>query len=215
MTNPQAEIHLRRAYDILTQVEKKMDDLQRQASAHSASLNEDGPFLAGMVGAWAGARALSGEKARLLSDVELASSEIARGIALDAGVAVDTPHGIVEPKGLRATSLFMRGHIELIYGTSQAAKQLFQQTLQVAEVPDAHYMLGLIWEDEYKPTEALTHFEKYLALEPNGEHSVSALREANAMKNYKKRFRGNWLLLFFLTCFYIVPGIFYWRAKYK
>ena len=76
------------------------------------------------------------------------------------------------------------------------------------------YGLGILHESDYQPKEALTHFERCLELDPAGEFSVSALREANAMRNYKKKFRGNWLLLVILSC-YIIPGIFYFKAKYK
>lgn len=44
---------------------------------------------------------------------------------------------------------------------------------------------------------------------------MSALREANAMRNYKKKFRGNWLLLVFLLFLYVIPGVVYFRKKYK
>lgn len=154
-----------------------------------------------MVASFSGARALSGEKSKLLSDVQLASSEIDRAVALDADVTFDTQDGTFTPTALRCTALLMRGNIELIYGTTEAAKQYFEQSIQIVETSDAHYMLGLIHEDEYKPVEALGHFEKYLAMEPNGEYSVNALREADRMRNYKAGFRRSWgtvavLLLF-------------------
>lgn len=212
----QATVHLRRAFDLLSQVEAKTDALQKQAAAHSVTLDQDGSFLAGMAATFASARALSGEKGKLLSDVQLASGEIDRAGSLDPNVTIDSGEGsLVTPTSLRCSALLVRGNIELIYGTAEAAKQLFEQSLQVVETPDAHYMLGLIHEDEYKPTEALVQFEQYLAMEPNGEYSVSALREANAMRNYKKRFRGSWLVLgLLLLCFFpAVPIYFYLKWK--
>src|SRR5882724_7060515 len=99
----------------------------------------------------------------------------------------------------------------MIWGKSDGAKELFSQSVQIMEMPDSHYMLGLLYESEYKPAEALKHFERCLELDADGELSVPALREADAMRNYKKKFRGNWLLFIFLL-FVFPPGL--WGAIY-
>ena len=111
--------------------------------------------------------------------------------------------------------MFLSGQLETIWGTAQRAKELFADAAETFDFPDPHYMLGLLYEDEYKPAEALSEFEKCLELDPAGELSVPALREANAMRNYKKKFRGNWLILIILLCCWIVPGVIYFKVKYK
>ena len=112
---------------------------------------------------------------------------------------------------------YAKGQLELVWGKSDKAREFFTSSIQVADSAEARYMLGLILEDEYQPAEALKEFEKCLELDPAGELSVPALREANAMKNYRKKFRGSWplfiLLLFFP--FPIVFGVLYFVAKRK
>ena len=84
---------------------------------------------------------------------------------------------------------------------------------QIIEFAEPHYMLGLIYEANM-PGPALWHFEKCLQLDPDGELSVPALREANAMRNYKKRFRGSWGT-FFLLLFIWPAAIVYFFVKRK
>ena len=76
-------------------------------------------------------------------------------------------------------------------------------------------MLGLLYESEYKPIEALRHFERCLELDPDGELSVPALREANAMRHYRKKFRGQWGLFFLMLVFFFPAAIVYFVVKYK
>jgi tetratricopeptide (TPR) repeat protein len=209
-----AELHLKRAYQLIGGVEKAAEGFRASALAHNERLDADQPFLDMMVTGFKGKRQLEQQKSTLLRDLQLGNEEIDRAAALDLNARIDTEDGALGIEQLRAMIWYANGQLELIWGSPQKARGLFTNAIQLVDFPDAHYMLGLIYEDEYKPAEALKEFEKCLSLDPSGELSVPALREANAMRNYKKKFRGNWLLLFFL-CLYIVPGILYWRAKYK
>ena len=91
---------------------------------------------------------------------------------------VHTEAGALSITALQATALYLRGQIEAIWGRPEQAMTLFLQSIQIAESPNPHYMMGLLYEDEYKPLEALKHFERCLELDPDGELSVPALREA-------------------------------------
>ncbi len=131
----------------------------------------------------------------------------------DAVLRVDSVDFGVQ--AFRAMILYLSGQIEMIWGNSQTAKAIFFQALQVSELPEPHYMLGLLYEDEYNSVEALKHFDICLALDPGGELSVSALRESNAMRNYKKGFRGSWGAFFLMLIFFFPAAIVYFFVKYK
>jgi hypothetical protein len=81
------------------------------------------------------------------------------------------------------------------------------------EFAEPHYMLGIVYEGQYRPVEALIHFERCLELDPVGELSVPALREANAMRNYKKRFRGSWGTFFLLLCIWPAAIIYFFVKR--
>lgn len=210
-----ADVHLKRAYGFLQEVEKATEEFRRRAIEYDAQLEADEPFLQGMVGSFRGAKQLKQQKASLVGDLQLAAQEVEKAAVLDQNATIVTPDGSLGITLIRAMIAFMHGQVEMIYGTGDNAKLFFNNCLQIAELPDAHYMFGLLYESEYKPAEALRHFERYLELDPNGELSVSALREANAMKNYKVRFRGSWgtFLILFLFCFPAAPIYFFVQRK--
>jgi tetratricopeptide (TPR) repeat protein len=205
MTDSQAIVHLQRAFKVLQEVEKKTDDLRGKAAAHSTSVDEDKPFVQGLISAYAGSRHLSKDKETLLADLQLANGEIDVAAQLDPAAAITTEQGgsfaIPQARGLMD---LLRGHIELAWGSPVLARQHLFKSLEYAEFPETHFFLGLIYEDVPDPANALIHFEKYLQLDPNGEFSVGALREANAMRHYKKRFRGSWGL-FAVLCLFCIP----------
>jgi tetratricopeptide (TPR) repeat protein len=215
MTQPSADAHLKRAYGFIKEVERATDEFRQRAIAFDAQIESDQPFLQGMVSTFKGNRQLKQQKASLLNDLQLASQEIDRAVSLDRDATVDTGDGTFGALQLRAWITYMNGLLEMIWGRSEDAKRLLNSSLQIVEFPHAHYMLGLLHEAEYQPAEALKHFERCLELDPAGELSVSALREANAMRNYKKKFRGSWLLFIFLLFLYIIPGVIYFWKKYK
>jgi tetratricopeptide (TPR) repeat protein len=202
MTQPSADVHLKRAYGFIQEVEKATEGFRQSAVAHSALVESDEPFLQGMVSTVRGNR-------------QLKHQEVDRAVSLDADATVETADGTFGARHLRAFITYMSGQLEMIWGRSEEAKRILSNSLQIVEFPDAHYMLGLLHESDYQPAEALKHFERCLELDPSGELSVSALREANAMRNYKKKFRGSWLLFFILLLFYIVPGVIYFLVKRK
>jgi tetratricopeptide (TPR) repeat protein len=215
MTQSSADVHLKRAYGFIQEVEKATEDFRQSAVAHSAQVESDEPFLQGMVSTVRGNRQLKQQKTALANDLQLANQEVDRAVSLDADATVETADGTFGARHLRAFITYMSGQLEMIWGRSEEAKRILNNSLQIVEFPDAHYMLGLLHESDYQPAEALKHFERCLELDPSGELSVSALREANAMRNYKKKFRGSWLLFFILLLFYIVPGVIYFLVKRK
>lgn len=212
---PSADVHLKRAYGFIQEVERTTEDFRQRAIAHGAEVDTDQPFLRGMASTIKGNRQLNQQKASLANDLQLASQEIDRAVNLDVDAKIDTKDGIFGALQLRALITYMSGQLEMIWGRSEDAKHFFNGSLEIVEFPDAHYMLGLLHESDYQPAEALRHFERCLELDPAGELSVSALREASAMRKYKKKFRGSWLMLIILLFLWIVPGVVYFIWKYK
>ena len=219
-----AQIHLKRAGDLIGRLADATEELKQRVLRHEAEMDQrvesdSGSFVADFAGILVsgakGKRNLGRDKSSLLSDIQLAHSELDQAAAIDAGVTIPVDGTDVGIPNLRAGLFRINGFVEMIFGTSERAKQLLLQSSALVEDPYTHYLLGSVYESDYQPKEALKHFERCLELDPNGENSVSALRDANAMRNYKKKFRGNWLLLIFLFCCYIVPGVIYWRKKYK
>lgn len=217
MNQTGVDVYLKRAYGFIQEVERATESFRTSAIAHSAQVDSNQPFLLGMVSAYQGNRQLKQQKVSLANDLNLAIQEIDQAASVDNEATIKTKDGIFGATQLRAIVKYMRGQLEMIWGRSEDAKHFFNDSLQIAEFPDAHYMLGLLHESDYQPAEALQHFERCLELDPDGEFSVSALREANAMKNYKKKFRGNWLLFIFLLCvpFPVVFGVLYFIVKRK
>lgn len=208
----------KRAYSFLADVEKATEDFRQRALAYNAQVNEsDAPFLQGMVNTVRGGRQLKQQKGVLVNDLNLASDETEKAAKLDPQASIETRDGVFGVVQFRAMIQYRRGEVEMVYGSPESAKQFFNSSLAVTEFADAHYMLGLLYESEYKSAEALQHFERCLELEPAGELSVPALREVNAMRGYKKKFRGSWLLLIILLMFPVpfVGGVLSFFAKRK
>ncbi len=214
-TQVTAEVHLKRAYELINDVEKATEEFRRSSIQHNAQLDADQPFLQMMATGFRGKKQLSQQKSTLQQDLQLANDELGRAAALNADVTIQTKDGVFGIKLLRSMIIYIRGSLEMIWGTSQKAKEQFASSIQILELPDARYMLGLLYEDEYKPKEALKEFERCLELDPAGELSVPALREANAMRNYKKRFRGSWGTFILLFIFFFPAAFIYLAAKWK
>ena len=210
-----AEIHLTRAYGFIHEVEIATEDFRQSAMQYDAQVDADQPFLQGIVSSVRGGRQLNNKKSSLINDLVLAGNEIESAARADSNAVVETREGVFGAKELRALVQYMRGQLELISGSNASALLFFNNSLQLTESPGAHYMLGLIYESEYKPTDALRHFERCLDLDPAGELSVPALREASAMRNYRKHFRGSWgVVLLFLVLFFPF-AIVYFLIKWK
>jgi len=213
MTPPSADVHLKRAYRLIKEVEGATEEFRQAAISFDSRVERDPGF--GMVSMLKANRQLERHKASLLNDLQLASQEIDRAVGLDQDATIDTGEGKLGALELRALITYFHGLLEMIWGRRKEAKRLLNNCSQMVEFPHAHYMLGLLHEADYESAEALKHFERCLELDPSGELSTSALREANEMRNYRKKFRGSWLLLILLLIYGIIPGIIYFRMKYK
>jgi tetratricopeptide (TPR) repeat protein len=209
-----AIIHLTRAYGLLKEVESATDGFRRRAIAHSEGDSNEA-FLEGMISAVKGNRDLKQQKGALLSDIGLAEQEIARASSLDPEASIETKDGPFDGVSLRMLIAILRGNIEVFWGSSKNAIGYYQASRSLMDSPTANYMLGFIHEAEYRPVEALKFYEQCLALDPVGEFSVSALRSANAMRNYKKKFRGSWFLFLILFIFFFPAAIIYFFVKRK
>lgn len=211
----EALVHLKRAWAMVDHISKAADDLEKQIERHEAELDRrvdsDASFASIVFAGVVGDRRLSKQKATLQSDIQLAHSELDRAAAVSQDAEIETEAGVVGIPAMRAVLLGASGLVEMIWGKPQIAEAYFQRALSTAEIIDHHYWLALVYEAECKPIQALQHFERYLELDPNGEQSVSALREANAMRNYKKRFRGNWGTFVLLLLFW--PAAIYYFIK--
>ena len=219
-----ALVHLRRAVVLIGSLTEATDELREGVLQHEAEMDRrvesgSGSFVADMAGILVngakGKRNLGRNKSSLLSDIQLAHQELNQAASIDPDAMIRVEGEAIGIPNLRAGLLRINAVAEMTWGTSERARLLLVQSSELVEDAYTHYLLGSIYESEYEPKEALKHFERCLDLDPNGEESVSALREANRMRNYKKKFRGDWPLLVFLCCCYVVPGVLYWRKKYK
>lgn len=205
MADADAETHLKRALELLRRVESETASLRTQIASEPDA--GDMPLVAGMLSSFQSGRAIRTRREEMLRDVNLAEREL-------AAVQRDAP-GDGRPATLRAGVEAARGTVEMITGNVKAARDHFNRSLAEEEGAGTRYWLGMLNEIEYKPAPALESYEKCLAIEPNGEFSMEALRAADRMRDYKKQFRGSWktLILWFIFFFPVVP--FYWVKNYK
>ena len=211
-----AETHLKRAYGLLSNVESQLEGFRSDIASYNAEVASDQPFLAGMVSSFQGGRRLSSQRAALKQDIDLAWSEINRAEQMDAGATLATGDDrYVDISLLRAMACLVSGELEIVGGTAAGAIDSLRRSLEYAETAHVHYLLGIVHGSEHRPIEALPHFERSLELEPDGEFAVAALREANAMRNYRKSFRGDWGTFGCLMLVFFPVGILYFVRKYK
>jgi tetratricopeptide (TPR) repeat protein len=214
LAQPAADIYLKRAFGFIQEVENATEEFRNRTIAHGGQIESDAPFLQNMISTIRSSRQLAQQKTALWNDLQLAEQEINRAVAVDSNAEISTRLGSLGALQLRAWVMYSRGQIEMIWGSADTAIQLFMNCIQIIEFAEPHYMLGLIYEAKYMPGPALWHFEKCLQLDPDGELSVPALREANAMRNYKKRFRGSWGTFFMLLLIW-PAAIVYFVVKRK
>jgi hypothetical protein len=214
LAQPAADIHLKRAFSFIQEVENATEEFRSRAVAHGAQIESDAPFLQSMISDIRSSRQLAQQKTALWNDLQLAEQEINRAVMLDGNAQINTRLGTLGALQLRAWIMYSRGQIEMIWGSADAAIQLFTNCIQIVDFAEPHYMLGLIYEAKYMPSPALSEFEQCLQLDPDGELSVSALREADAMRRYKKGFRGNWGTFFLLLLIW-PAAIVYFFVKRK
>jgi hypothetical protein len=215
MATTDPSIHLKRAYDIIKTVENSTEDLRQAALRHQASADDNEPFVASMLSALKGRRRLAADKAGIMSDLQLALDEIGAAEAGDHDQEITTPDGDFRAQHLRAFIFLQRGLTEALHGTPQQARQHLWESIQTFETPQANYWMAALYEDDYDAPHALQFYERCLELDPSGEHSVAALRSAKAMRNYKRRFRGDWGLFGCMLLFFFPAAIVYYFAKKK
>lgn len=213
-----AEVHLRRAHDLLQEVNKQTESFRERAIACSTAGDDNSTFLGSMAEIARQSSRLKKERASLISDLQLADQQMNLAAQIDRDARLESEDGAVGIPNLKAMYFYLFGTTELIAGYAWSAEANLKKSLEFVDFADAHYMLGILYADQYKPANALPHFEKCLELDPNGHLSVSALREANAMRTYRKRFRGSWLLcafLFFLPFPPMLWAVVYFLVKRK
>ena len=218
MSQTDPKVHLKRAAGLIDQVGNSIEDFRQRAIAYDASADNNQPLLAYMVSSATDARQLNKKKAALVGDLQLADREIDAAERTDAEAVIEWEGVVLGVQQLRALSLCASGQLEMLWGKGGEAKAKLLRSVAICEGPDAHFMLGLVFESEGQPSSALEHFEKCLELDPDGELSIPALRESNAMRNYSKRFRGSWPLLVILCLLPPIPfmwGLIYFFAKRK
>jgi tetratricopeptide (TPR) repeat protein len=208
-------VHLKRAYSFIKEVEESTEELRQAALRYQASVNDDEPFVAGMLSTIKGGRRLAADKAKIVSDLQLALSELDAAEAQDADQEIATPDGTFQAKHLRALAYLQQGLVEALHGTSDQARQYLWQSIQIFETADANYWMAVLYEGDYDPANALRFYERYLELDPDGEHSTAAFRSANEMRNYKRRFRGDWGIFGCLFLAFFPAAIIYYFVKRK
>jgi hypothetical protein len=213
MTAP--SVNLKRAYGLIKAVEDSTEELRQGALRHQAAVNDDEPFVASMFKMVKDGRRLSADKAKIVADLQLALSELAAAEAADPDQEIVTPEGTFQAKHLRATAYLQQGLAEALHGKSDQARQHLAQSIQTFETAGANYWMAALYEGDYDPSNALQFYERSLLLDPDGEHSVAALRSANEMRNYKRRFRGDWGLFGCFLVFFFPAAIVYYFVKRK
>jgi tetratricopeptide (TPR) repeat protein len=210
------DVYLTRAYGFIKEAEKAISLLRHRALAHDPQVESEEPLE------WL-TEGLRGSKQfeRLTNDLDLAEQEVDHAVGITPNAFVATTEGSLNAPHLRSRIFLVRGQLALIWWSFDVviAKQFLNSSIQIAEFPYTHYLLGLLYAAQYDFADALRHFERCLELEPSGELSLPALREVNAMrnalKNYKKRFRGSWEHLFLLIIFFWPAAIHYFFKKRK
>lgn len=215
----EAEVHLRRAYELLQEVNEQTETFRKRAAAYSSAGDNNSSFLGSMADIAKQSMQLKKEKASLISDLQLADQELNLATQIDTDASIEPKDQVFGIPNLKAMLFYLSGTTEMIWGKARDAEPLLKRSLEFVDFADAHYMLGILYEDDHKPADALFHFEKCLELDPNGNLSIPALREANAMRNYRKKFRGNWLIVALLALFVPFPpflwGVVYFMMKRK
>jgi tetratricopeptide (TPR) repeat protein len=215
MPESTAIIHLTRAYGLIEAVQEATESLRERAIAYDNADDSGRPFLSSMVNTYKGSRSLHQQKASLVSDLNLAEQEVARAAAIDPRAFLEIEQIQQGEAHFRCLIALLRGQMEVIWGDSSEAVRHLQGSRGYLDTATAHYWLGRIYGSNYHPAEALSHFEQCLALEPTGEYSISALREANSLRSYKKKFRGSWLLLLLMFVIFFPAAILYFIVKRK
>jgi hypothetical protein len=149
MTLTDPSIHLKRAYGLIKAVEDSTEELRQSALRHQAATSDDGPFVASMLTIIKNRRRLSGDKAKIMADLQLALNELSTAEAEASDQEIVTPEGTFQAKHLRALAYLQQGLVEVLHGTSQQARQHLWESIQTFETADANYWMAVVYEDDY------------------------------------------------------------------
>lgn len=187
MAEATAESHLIRAFRLIDEASGRIQEFAQQMTTLQTSDHSDMGFLRGMAATARESAATGAMKSKLDTDLRLAESEITAAEALDAEASVQIQGRIFALSSLRAALFGTRGIIEYINGKKPYARQCLEYAAGLEDTAAIQFWLGLLAKDEKDSQRALQHFERSLALDPNGEMSIPALREADEAR---KRLQG-------------------------
>jgi tetratricopeptide (TPR) repeat protein len=214
----EAKQFLIRALQLLQNIESQIGSFRTQVVRHDAQLNSEHvpvSAIGDVVQSWRNAGTIGAQKTELVRDLQIVDNELRQAESADPQVTVEFEGADIGIEPARAYMLLLNGQIEMLWGNSDRAIQLLTESCSHQEMAATHFMLGLAFESQYRPKESLFHYEKCLALEPTGDYAISALREAEAMRSYKRRFRGSWGAFGCLFIFFFPFAIVYYMVKRK
>lgn len=187
----QAQKAMKRAYIILTGLEKDFDEFRSRISAMVRELNQTEGFR-GLVKGLSSRLAIRKERKEITSSIDLASTELETASKIDADAFLETERGIVNVQQLKASVDRCRGNLSLISGNYQEAIFHYETALTKFEDPDVYFLLGLTYEDARQPGMALRAYDKCSKLIPDEETGVEALKNAQRLKS--RMFMGGWFV---------------------
>ena len=196
MTPIRPEIYLRRAVLLLEDIEKEIQALSPENALRDSSLHARRLFPPSMIPGLGTSRHPNQFKSLLALNIRLANQEIANAGRINPEATIEAFGATLNGTDLRAMAACAAAKLEIAWGETEEAKHLLENTLRIAECAHAHYLLGLLYRKERKPRHALQHFERFLALEPDGKLSMPVAAEANAIRNCRKALRGRRLPIF-------------------
>lgn len=208
-TNP-AVSHMHRAQRLITEAGRQFDKLREVAVKRQASSGQEGGFLSVIATNMKLDRQLKNDISALKADIDLALAELDKAEAADPEAIIEVDDTLLRVNSLRAGALFNHGVIEASMGNSQQAKQFFYQSIKLFDMGETNYWMAHLYENDGDAKNALIYYERCLAIDPDGELSVDALRSANRMRTYKKQFRGNWGLFGCLLLLFFPAAIIYY-----
>lgn len=161
-----SNVNLRTAVSLVAELAKDVDEYASTCK-HDSS-NDDGNFLAGLVGA-------IGEGARLGQGFASITQKVAHIIDL-AGKAKATAleEGDANPDAVIADAYYYMGHAHRLRKNWKEAQTQFEKSLQTHANPDAKYFLGVVLEEAGQQQAAKEVFKKVVDEFPESERAVEA-----------------------------------------
>ncbi len=214
---PEVRVCLKRAFIILRGVEKDLEGWRAHLRTMAQSIEETPGFGEAMIKGIAGRFSARREKGELSTNLDLASRELETASRLDRDscTVLEVEEGRFNREVLEAMVDVFRGDLEFTSRNIQGAIRYYEESAGKIELPDTFFNLGAAYECEFQPAKALEAFEKCMRLEPDTELAVEALRRIERLRNYRKRFRGSWLVLYILIGLFFPAAPFYYWSKLK